>query len=187
MTPRKALDWAEAWYPVAGGAAWLRPADVLAVVPGDGADGCARLLGGRLVRAEAHGATWRAVLVPGPRRRTAGALLAEVAGGGAAVRVAPLGAQADGTSWAWAADALGAWCAGGPAGARGPRLDRLWPRVPTACPPLRGAALRAFAEGLRAHDGGPLPAGLALRLEADAARGRAGIDATPATGGWGPC
>lgn len=191
---RLRIDWPEAWYPVAGGAVWLRPADVLAVVPGDGPDACARVAAGRLVRAEAHGSAWRAVLTPGPRRRTAGALLAEVVGGtDPAVRLSRLGQEADGATWPWLADELGAWCAGGPGGAQGPRLDRLWPRVAAACPPLRGAALRGLADGLRAHGGGPLPADLAARLAADAATGRvlcagpgpAARARAAAGGGWG--
>jgi hypothetical protein len=73
---RLRIDWPEAWYPVAGGALWLRPVDGLAVAPGEGLSPAARLVGGRLPRAEAHGAAWRAALRFGLAVLNAGAAVA---------------------------------------------------------------------------------------------------------------
>lgn len=180
---RLRIDWPEAWYPVAGGVLWLRPVDGLAVAPGEGPSPAARLAAGRLPRAEAHGAAWRAALRFG-LRKPAGALLGEVVARDGVARASRLGALADGEPWTWAADELGAWRVGGVA------LDRLWPALEPACPPLRGDDLRRLAEGLRSAAGGDLPAELRARLEADAARGVAGQPAQrdgAARAGWGPC
>lgn len=184
---RLRVDWPEAWYPVAAGALWVRPVDVLAVAPGDGATPAERLAAGRLPRAEAHGAAWRALLRFG-LRKPAGALLGEAVGREGVARASRLGAQPDGEAWAWPDDDLGAWLAGGA------RLDRLWPAVDPAADPLRGGALRAFAEGLRGPRGEALPPALAARLAADAAAGLAAKGPGPAAraeharAGWGvPC
>ena len=179
---RLRIDWPEAWYPVADGVLWLRPVDGLAVAPGEGPSPAARLAAGRLPRAEAHGAAWRAALRFG-LRKPAGALLGEVVARDGVARASRLGALADGETWTWSADELGAWRVGGVA------LDRLWPALEPACPPLRGDDLRRLAEGLRSAAGGDLPAELRERLEADAARGVVGR-ATPrdtSRAGWGPC